>query len=94
VEGGGAGGQAGVCIRPTPAGSHKVKYARTSRDDSPRCLALTLGTSKSANKARISRRTLTASLLVAGRLLQRMTRAKPSTTWNTVEYGFLSRGGG
>lgn len=57
-------------------------------------LRLTLGTSKSINKARISLRTLTASLLVAGRLLQRMTSAKPSTTWNTVEYGFLSGGGG
>lgn len=57
-------------------------------------LNLTLGTSKSANKARISLRTQTANLLVAGRLLQRMTRANPSTTWNTLGYGLLSRGGG
>lgn len=31
---------------------------------------------------------------MAGRLLQRVTSANPSTTWNTLEYGILSRGGG
>lgn len=103
------GGRTGL-HQAAPACSRKVGYvecmlhephphgawtgSRTVSNTLTRWLNLTFGTSKSANKARISLRTLTASLLVVGRLLQRMTRAKPSTTWNTVEYGFLSRGGG
>lgn len=46
---------------------------------------LTLEISKTVNKALISLRTLTANLLVAGLVLQRMTKANPSTTWNTLE---------
>lgn len=42
--------------------------------------ALTLEISRSVNKALISLSTLTANLLVAGLVLQRMTKAKPSTT--------------
>lgn len=54
--------------------------------------SFTLGSSKTVYSVRISRRTFTASLLVEDRLLHKMTSAKPSTTWNTLENGLLSRG--
>lgn len=56
----------------------KIKVSLSSHKNGSS--TLTLEISRSVNKALISLRTLTANLLVAGLVLQRMTKAKPSTT--------------
>lgn len=54
-------------------------------------LVITLPMPSAVCSARISLRTFTASLRVAGRQLQRTTSANPSTTCSTLDRGLRSR---
>lgn len=79
-----------LCYQKVSDNYAKSSYFRHSKVHSE-CQVITLPMPSAVCNARISLRTFTASLRVAGRQLQRTTKANPSTTCSTLDKGLRSR---